>query len=193
LLIALVGLLVLPVSPVLAQDVNQCVDFADRSTESPLWCRHTVLIYVNPSGAKADFWTRDRFEWVAAYRDQKGQHKALFFDGFLFIGFSCKGGRHLLPLTNRKPAIKSDWEDALNNYMAAVEKLSQSFEDVARFLEKADARRAADENLLVGRASSLPFAANSQAGSLRHGTKPTAARQTQEVPAGRDASRFRIR
>ena len=36
--------------------------------------------------------------------------------------------------------------------------------------------QAADRNLPVGRASSLPFAANSQARSLRHGTEPTAAR-----------------
>ena len=36
--------------------------------------------------------------------------------------------------------------------------------------------RAADGNLAVGQASSLPFAADSQARSLRHGTKPTAAR-----------------
>ncbi len=36
--------------------------------------------------------------------------------------------------------------------------------------------RAAEENYPVGQASSLPFAQNSQAGSLRHGRKPTAAR-----------------
>ncbi|MBC8876376.1 MAG: hypothetical protein H8E44_43665 [Planctomycetes bacterium] len=37
-------------------------------------------------------------------------------------------------------------------------------------------RRAADENLPVGQASSLPFRADSQAGSSRHGTKPNAVR-----------------
>ena len=108
--------------------------------DSPLWCRHTVLIYVNPSGAHVGFWTKENFGWVVAYRDQKGRHRDFLFDGFLFIGFACKGGRHLLPLGNRKPAIKSDWEDALDNYMAVVEKLSQSFEDAAGILKRADAR-----------------------------------------------------
>jgi hypothetical protein len=40
-----------------------------------------------------------------------------------------------------------------------------------------DATDTADESSPVGRASSLPFPADSQAGSLRHDTRPTAARQ----------------
>jgi hypothetical protein len=38
----------------------------------------------------------------------------------------------------------------------------------------AELSRAADEDFRVGRASSLPFRENPQAGSLRHGTKPVA-------------------
>ena len=134
----LLVLLASPLASVTAWEPRQLRD--DGPTTSPLWCRHTVLIYVNPSGANADFWTRDRFGWLVGYRDQNGRHEDLLFDGFLFIGFSCKGGRHLLPLADRKPAVKSDWEDGLNNYLAAVEKLSLSFQDVAQVLEKADAR-----------------------------------------------------
>ena len=53
------------------------------------------------------------------------------------------------------------------------------YSDVARGTQRDSARskrigRAADENLPVGRASSLPFSAESQAGSLRHGMNPTA-------------------
>lgn len=131
----LLALLAWPVVlPGFAQETSQRPLAGSES--SPLWCRHTILIYVSPSGVDADFWTEDRFGYVVAYRDQQGRHTDYLFDGFLFTGFSCRGGRHLLPLENRDPAVKSDWEDALANYMTAVEGLSQSFLHVAQVLGK---------------------------------------------------------
>jgi len=44
-----------------------------------------------------------------------------------------------------------------------------------------DVRQAEDEHLPAGRASTLPFPANSRAGSSRHGTEPTAARLRREL------------
>ncbi len=46
-------------------------------------------------------------------------------------------------------------------------------------------RQAADENLPVGQASSLPLPTDSQAGSLRHGTKAPAARLPSPAGYGR--------
>ena len=111
-----------------------------RMTASPLWCRHTILIYISPSGRGLDVWTPANFEWLIAYRDLQGKRRGLFFDGFLFLGFGCKGGRHLLGVSTRKPAIASDWEDALTNYLKGVRVLSDTFGPIARDLEQPAAK-----------------------------------------------------
>ena len=112
---------------------------SEEPTQSPLWCKHTVLAYVTPGGAQLDFWSKDHFKWLAAYCDAKGELQELFFDGYLLIGFGCKGGRHLLPLRHRKPAVRSDWEAAVANYLTVTEKLSEAYEDVAKQLRKPEA------------------------------------------------------
>jgi len=107
--------------------------------DSPLWCRHVILVYVKPSGEAADFWTKEKFAWLAAYCDRDGTPKDTFFNGFLILGFSCKGGRNLLHVTQLKPAIKSDWDDTIRNYLAAAQKLSDAFEDVRVKLNRPEA------------------------------------------------------
>ena len=104
-------------------------------TRSDLWCRHTILAYAHPSRGPGT-WTAEDFKWLAAYRDREGKCQDSLFDGFLILGFSCKDGRHLLSLSRRKPALKSDWEDAITVYLDAATKLSEAFEDVTRSLGK---------------------------------------------------------
>ncbi|NOZ21785.1 MAG: DUF4855 domain-containing protein [Planctomycetes bacterium] len=133
--ILLLFVLVFSAGPALSQDPD-----SRAATNSPLWCRHIMLVYVSPSGAHLDFWTRENLKWLAAYCDAKGKPQDLFFDGFQLIGFGCKGGRHLLPLKNRKPAIKSDWEDAIRNFLTVAEKISGAFEDVGDALNRPDAK-----------------------------------------------------
>jgi hypothetical protein len=134
--ILLFFLLVLPIVAVFAQEPTSPASSPDRITSCPLWCRHIILVYINPSGRSSDFWTKEKFGWLIAYRDLKGQPKDFLFDGFLILGFSCKGGRHLLAVTRRKPSIKSDWEDAINNYLTGAQKLSEAFGDISRELNR---------------------------------------------------------
>ncbi|MBM4086053.1 MAG: DUF4855 domain-containing protein [Planctomycetes bacterium] len=121
-------LLCLPMASALAKE---------SATSSPLWCKHIILIYAQP--AAVEFWTKDKFRWLVAYQDEQGKPKDLLFDGFLILGFAAKGGRHLLPVTD-KPAIKSDWEDALDRYLGAAQTLSEACEDAARELDKPDTK-----------------------------------------------------
>ena len=73
-----------------------------------------------------------------------------------------------VPVTDAKPVIDGKPDEACWKSAATTGILKVT--------------RAADENLPMGRASSLPFPSNSQAGSLRHGTKPTAARLGKLAP-----------
>ncbi|MEW6359320.1 MAG: DUF4855 domain-containing protein [Planctomycetota bacterium] len=111
-----------------------------HAKDSPLWCKHTILVYVNPSGAYLDLWTTENLKRLAAYCDAQGRPQDLFFDGFLLIGFGCKGGRHLLPLADRKPALMSDWQDTIRNYLTVMERLGDAFEEVAGALNKPEAK-----------------------------------------------------
>ena len=123
--------------PGLGQDVTQ----PQPEPKAPsLWCKHTILVYISPSGRGLEFWTPENFEWLIAYRDAHGKQQGLFFDGFLFLGFGCKEGRHLLGVSSRKPAIASDWDDALGNYLKGVGVLSDTFGPIARGLGKPEAR-----------------------------------------------------
>ncbi|MEW6359875.1 MAG: DUF4855 domain-containing protein [Planctomycetota bacterium] len=124
--------------------VGQMQESSPRSsqppTDSPLWCRHVILVYVKPSGKDADFWTKENFAWLAAYCDKDGRPADLFFDGFLITGFECKDGRNLLHVTECGPAVKSDWQDALQYYLATARKLSQAFEEVRAKLNQPNAK-----------------------------------------------------
>lgn len=109
-------------------------------TVSPLWCRHTILAYVRPVRPTMTSWTEDDFKWLIAYHNSAGNPEDFFFDAFLFLGFSCKDGRHLLGITSRKPAIKSDWQAALTRYLEGVQVLDRAFGDVAATLGRTDTK-----------------------------------------------------
>ena len=104
---------------------------ADRAD---LWVKHTILLYAYPSQPDNDFWTVEKLKWLAAYRDAQGRTKDFFFDGFLILGFGCKGGRHLLGLDTRKPATKADWSGAVSAYLNTALRLSRAFEETRREL-----------------------------------------------------------
>lgn len=108
-----------------------------QALSSPLWCRHTILLYAQPAAAAPGL-TTDQLRWLVCYRDQEGTPRDLFFDGFLILGFSAKGGRYLLT-AGGKPAIQSDWSDAIAAYLGTAQRLSQAFEEVGAPLGRPEA------------------------------------------------------
>jgi len=84
-------------------------------TVATRWSRHMVLVYIDArSYSDPDFmWSPERFRWLVAYVDENGRTVDFLFDGFLIIGYVWKEGRSLLPLRNKSPAIKKDWEEFL--------------------------------------------------------------------------------
>lgn len=119
----------------------EAVMLGNTVKKQDLWSKQTVLVYVNPASTTADSWNLDKFKWLIAYRSFDGKYKDFFFDGFLITGYVCKAGRTLLPLRKNKPAIKSDWQDAIESFLAATVKLSDAFKEVSQTLN-ANGRRA---------------------------------------------------
>lgn len=79
-----------------------------------------VLIYDGGEGRAP--WTADRFR-PYVYREEGGKTEWLY-DGFLFLDRVGKSGRRLSPITNRKDAVKSDWQDLLDHYFQHGESIS---------------------------------------------------------------------
>jgi hypothetical protein len=55
-----------------------------------------ILTYIDQrtiDGDKAFVWTPDRYSWLAAFRDQNGNIKDLFFDSFLLLGYRWRDGK----------------------------------------------------------------------------------------------------
>ena len=113
---------------------------ASTPAGSDLWVKHTILLYTYPSRPDDDSWTVDKLKWLAAYRDAHGKAEDFFFDGFLILGFGCKGGRHLLGLDTRKPATKADWSDAVSVYLETALTLSRAFEEIRHELGRPERR-----------------------------------------------------
>jgi hypothetical protein len=67
-------------------------------------------------------WTVDRFK-PYVYRDVDGKLEWLY-DGFLFLDPLAKSGRRLCPITNRKDAAKSDWQDLMDHYFQDGQSIS---------------------------------------------------------------------
>ena len=79
-----------------------------------------MLIYDGGEGRLP--WTGDRFK-PYVYREVDGKIEWLY-DGFLFLDRLAKSGRRLSPITNRKDATKSDWQDLMGHYFQDGQSMS---------------------------------------------------------------------
>jgi hypothetical protein len=89
-----------------------------------------VLIYDGGEGRAR--WTSERFR-PYVYRDENRRFDWLY-DGFLFLDRVGKSGRRLSPITSRKDAVKSDWQELLDHYFQPGESISaldQLLDDLA--------------------------------------------------------------
>lgn len=110
----------------------------ETAVKKDLWCNHTILVYVDPMSRTADFWAGDKLNYLAAYRNPEGTYEDFFFDGFLIIGYVCEDDRTLLPLQRNKPAIQSDWESAIESFLAGAVRVSDAVLAVSKELDKDD-------------------------------------------------------
>jgi len=102
------------------------------SSNSDLWCRHTILVFSYPSDPEAKRLNAEDLQWLVAYCGLDGKPQDFFFDGFLITGFACPDGRHLLGVG--KPAIKTDWENAVRSYTSAAVRINDAFRSVRQTL-----------------------------------------------------------
>ena len=106
-------------------------------TVATRWSRDMVLVYIDArSYTDPNFmWNPERFKWLVAYIDSENRTVDFLFDGFLIIGYIWKEGRSLLPLKNKSPADKSDWEDFLNLQLeVGAKNLNEAIKEVSQEL-----------------------------------------------------------
>ncbi|HIE15247.1 TPA: DUF4855 domain-containing protein [Candidatus Bathyarchaeota archaeon] len=107
-------------------------------TVATRWSRHMVLVYIDArSYSDPNFmWSTERFKWLVAFIDDESRIVDFLFDGFLIIGYVWKDGKSLLPLRDKSPSDKSDWEEFLKLQLrAGVKNLNDAIREVSQSLK----------------------------------------------------------
>jgi hypothetical protein len=82
----------------------------------------TDLVLIYDGGEGRPTWNVDTFKPYVCR--EAGKRVEWLFDGFLFLDRLAESGRRLSPITSRKDAVKSDWQDLLDHYFQDGQSIS---------------------------------------------------------------------